>query len=755
MATTVQPVSELLSSLRPSAGERILRVREHVASSGQHIGYADSARRDVLVLRALLAQDSAVPYVERCAHAFAAMLTETDTRLGADDLLAGAFFPAPPDQARWEAERRELTARVAWPTAPHTPAHQAAFAEIVASCRPGAWFGNVGQGHANVNFEAILQQGMCALAADAELAAARHTDPQRAAASRAMAIALRGAIAFAERYAALADALLPGATPARAAELRRLAAACRRVPAAPATTFFEALQAVWFTYLLLGLSESPSANSLGCIDRYLFPFYARDLAAGTLTPDGADELICHFLLKCGAYAEGQALTLGGRLADGTDATNALSRRFFKAIPLLGLPEPIISVRVHDGMAPDDLASLVAITAAGQGHPSYYHEDRCRAMLANRDVAPADRERLAINSCMGVIVAGAEVSSMWGAVVSLCPCLELAVSGGVLADGRVLPHFAALTQPAYDSLEDLIAAYVRIMRFCIATQAERHRVEAAHGALWHPNPFLSALLDDCRERGLDRLAGGPRYTSVIVEAFGWANVSDSLVAIDELVFRRRTVTLPALLQAARADYAGHEALLRDLRACPKYGNDHPVADAMARRVLDLFIATVRAERRPGEHAEYLPSLHTLNNHASGGAWAPVSFDGRRLGAPLNKQQGPSDWATRQGPTAVLASAAKMPTDRLTGGQALDISVPGSLFTDTAGRERFAALLQTYFRLGGADLQVNTCSADDLRRAMAHPEDYRHLIVRVAGYSEYFTKLSRPAQQDLATRVAAGL
>ncbi|MHB9106704.1 MAG: glycine radical domain-containing protein [Armatimonadota bacterium] len=163
----------------------------------------------------------------------------------------------------------------------------------------------------------------------------------------------------------------------------------------------------------------------------------------------------------------------------------------------------------------------------------------------------------------------------------------------------------------------------------------------------------------------------------------------------------------------------------------------------------------AERRPGEHREYLPSLHTLYQHIYAGGAAPVSFDGRRYGAPLNKQLGPSVWAGPFAPTAVLASAARLPIAQLPGGQALDIAIPHEMLATPAGRQQFRALVETYFRLGGADLQVNTADPADLRAAQAHPEEYGHLVVRVAGYSEFFTKLDRAQQDDLIERIAAGV
>lgn len=729
--------------------ERIARLRAVAITTGQHIGYQDAPRREALALRGARGDS---PVLHR-SLGMVEMFARINVLISDDDLLAGAFSPAPP--SGWEEEQREFPAQQAVPALAHTPEVEAGLAELRQACGQGSWFGNVGQGHSNVDFAQVLRCGLAAMAQEAETAAEEQSDPARATASRAMAAVLRGVMTFAARHADLAEAQAAQSSPARAAELCRIAESCRRVPGQPAETFFDALQAVWLVYLATGMSESPSANSLGCADRYLYPYYAHDLAAGRLTEIDAEELLAHFLLKCACYAEGQSLTLGGQLADGTDAVNDLTRLFFRLIPRLNLPEPIISVRIHDHMRAEDLDAVVAITAAGGGQPSYYAEARCRAMLSGRGVPAVDLARLAINSCMGVVVAGSEVSDMWGGIIGLPVCLELAVSRGVTADGAVLPTFAALCPETYASLEDVFAAYERILRHVAALVVEKNRQETAYQAQWHPNPLLSALLDDCRTRGLDRLAGGPRYHSVIIEAFGWANVSDSLAAIQELVFRHGACGLEELLAAARADWAGRDDLLLAARACAKYGNDSPEADALAVRVLDSFISAVTDQRRPGEHAEYLPSLHSLNHNVHGGRWAPVSLEGRRYGAPLNKQLGPSVWAALAGPTAILNSAAKLPTDALPGGQALDLTLPPTLLTTRAGRAQFSALLRAYFALGGADLQVNTVTPADLRSAMAHPEQYRHLLIRVAGYSEYFVKLDRATQEDLVTRVAAGL
>jgi len=732
--------------------ERIARIRNWALTDGQHFGYRDMARRTALVREALAATDPALLLTERWGVAQAAMLREIAVQIAPDDLLAGHFCPEVP--GAWEAAGTAALDTLGIPPALPDP-QLAAFRESWRQAHAQqVWSGSVGEGHHNVDFAAVLTRGLAALAAEAEQAAAEHIEAERAAAARGMAWALRGAIAFAQRHAEEAERQAITADPVRATELRRIAAACRRVPAHPAASFFEAVQAVWLTYLLVGMTESPSANSLGALDRLLWPYYQCEIAAGTLTANGAEELLAHFLLKCGSYSEGQALTLGGQHADGTDAVNDLTRCFLRVILALRMPEPIIAVRWHEAMRAEDLELAAQISAAGLGQPSYYAEPCCRAMLVARGVPAAEIERLSINSCMGVVVSGAELDDMWAIILLLPAALEVAISGGCAADGTPLPVFVPLCREEYHSFDALFDAYARVSASVIAHYAANYRQETDYLARWFPNPLLSGLLDDCRTRGLDRFAGGPRYTSAIVEGFGWANVADALTAIEELVFRQCAVTLPELLTAARADYAGEAALLRRVRACPKYGNDHPTADAMARRVLDAFIAAVNAQNG-SDHRAFRASLHTLNHHVYMGACVPAGLDGRPFGAPFNKQLGPSVWAAQSGPTAVLTSAARMPAEHLPGGQALDISLPPGLLDHAAGRTQFQALLRTYFSLGGADLQVNTVDPATLRAAQADPSAFPQLIVRVAGYSEFFQKLPRTTQDDLILRLEAGV
>ncbi len=736
--------------------DRTKRLRDWAMTDGQHFGYQDSLRREVMQLRVITNVYSALSYAERCALGFADLLQNIPVHIGDDDLIAGHFSAFSPDNEKsLRDQHSNLRNNLNLPAFDYPSALKSSLDELkIAFTKPG-WLGGVGRGHSNVNYSRVLTEGLIALLSETDDNANILSNTENAAYCRAMSITLRGVINFATRHAEMAEELAKNTTATRSAELTRIAAACRRVPFYPATTLFEALQSFWLTYLALGMSESPSANSLGNLDRYIFPFYINDITNGILTPETADELLAQFLIKCGSYAEGQTITLGGLNENGSDATNAVTLKILQLISEIGLPEPIIALRIHDNTPEDVWNAAIALTNAGFGQPSYYYEPQCRAMLESRDIPLCDQQAMAINSCMGVVVAGAEVSDMWGGILNLPLCLEMAISHGVTANGTVLPGFAALCPDNYHSIEDIFLAFQRIQNHFVAILADKYRHECDYHVKWYPNPFLSALLDDCRTRGLDRLGGGPRYHSVIIEGIGWANVSDSLVAIDEVVFKRKEINLSDLLHHAQNDYRNATELLTSLRACAKYGQTDKVADDWAVKIVNSFSEAVRNNRKTGEYREYLPSLHTLNQHISAGAASPVSFDGRRYGAPLNKQLGPSSWTNPTSPTDVLTSAARIPVATLPGGQALDISIPTNLLATLKGRQQFSALVKTYFSMGGADLQINTTNPEILRAAQRNPHEHRDIIVRIAGYSEFFIKLDKTQQNDIIERVGVGL
>ncbi|MFA5203258.1 MAG: pyruvate formate lyase family protein [Lentisphaeria bacterium] len=562
------------------------------------------------------------------------------------------------------------------------------------------------------------------------------------------------------------DRELPGAAPAKRdllagmqTALRALAEFARRydpasrVPWEPAATFAEGLQTLWLVTVGIAVSEqAPWSISLGRVDQYLFDRYRADRAAGVPETVLAAQLADFFrMLDNPEFADAAvALNLGGRDAAGRSQFNELSRLVVTVAAELRLPAPLLAVHVDDTLAPEDFDRLCVPELLTVGQPTFYGEDACRRALACRGVPAAELPEWAANSCMGLMMPGREWADMWGSVIILPVALELALNGGHPFNGELPLPLATVPPAAYRDfaeLFDTVCAYADELTGVYIAETERRR------ALRLPNPFVSALLDDCMERGLDRLHGGVRYRTLTVETFGLVNCADALLAVKRLVFDTAEFSLAALTAAAKNDYADAAALLQRVKNQPKYGNADAEADgmlaALAARVANSIIG------RSTPEVACAPSLHTLTGNVDRGARTAASLDGRRRGEPLAKNAGTRPGIAAAGHTSLLLSASAFNQAEFFGGQPVDLSLDPALFATPEGRRRFQALVRTYFQRGGLQLQVNGLSPERLRQAMREPERHHDLIVRIGGFSMRFTSLSREVQQDMVARFETGV
>jgi formate C-acetyltransferase len=447
-----------------------------------------------------------------------------------------------------------------------------------------------------------------------------------------------------------------------------------------------------------------------------------------------------------------ALNLGGAGAGGEDCFNALSSLFVDVAAELGLPSPILAARIHPGIPDAAFDQLTDPRLLRMGQPTFYGEFPCQEAVARRGVAPAEVHEWAANSCMGLLMPGQEISDMWAGVVPMLLAVELAVNRGMPFEHTVpvdMPDFGHVQRRTFDQLfDDVLRATAALVGYVV----ERNRAATARVAHESPNPFLSALIDDCILRDRDRADGGARYHTAIVEAFGLMNAADALGAIRALVYERRAVTLREMVAAAKADFVRHEDLLACIRSLPKYGQGDERADAMAARLAAGFAEAV--ESHNGGTIRYAPSFHTLNAHIAAGRKFGAGLDGRRAGTPLAKNIGPAhDRAAAH--TSVMMAACRIDQRRFCGGQALDLSVDAESLVGMRGRAAFQALLQTYFREGGLQVQVNGVTADLLRAARRDPQRHPNVIVRIAGYSARFVALSPDVQDEMIARFDRGL
>ena len=587
----------------------------------------------------------------------------------------------------------------------------------------------------------------------------------------AMAIACDGVITFAERHAALAEQMAARADdPQRKAELERIAAVCRHVPARAPRDLQEALQHYWFCHLAV-ITELNGWDSFcpGHLDQHLLPFYRKGLADGTLTEASARELLECFFVKfnnhpappkvgvtaaeSGTYTDFANINLGGLLSDGADGSNEVTHLLLDIIEEMHLLQPSSNVQLSRETPDRLLARALKVIRNGYGFPSLFNADVVVAEQLRQGKTLVDARAGGCSGCVEVGAFGKEAYILTG-YFNLPKVLELALHDGI--DPRTGVRLGPATGIAASLLtfDDLFATFERQLAHLIDVKIEGNLLVGQLFATEMPAPFLSVLIDDCISRGRDYNAGGARYNNTFIQAVGIGTITDALSAITRHVYRDRAMTLAELVTVLDADFVGHEALrARLVNRMPKYGNDDDEADTVMRRVFEAAFRNIdgRPDARGGVHRlEMLPTT----SHVYFGSVCGATPDGRRAGTPLSEGISPVQGADRKGPTAVFASAAKMDHVR-TGGTLLNMKLSPSLLADESGIAKVASLVRSYFRAGGHHVQFNVVTVDTLRKAQADPEAYRGLIVRVAGYSDYFCDLSTVLQDEIIARTEHGL
>jgi trans-4-hydroxy-L-proline dehydratase len=582
----------------------------------------------------------------------------------------------------------------------------------------------------------------------------------------AMRVCLRALIRYAERHARLvAEHAAVEADPVRRAELERIAAVCRRVPAQRPRTFHEALQYYWFVHLgvVTELNTWDSFNP-GHLDQHLLPFYRAGLQDGTLDEASARELLQCLWIKfnnqpappkvgvtaeeSGTYTDFALINSGGLTPDGSDAVNELSYVILDVIESMRLLQPGSCVLVSRKNPDRFLKRAFRIIRTGFGQPSIFNHDAIVQQLVRQGKSIEDARAGGASGCVEVGAFGKEAYILTG-YFNLPKILELTLHDGV--DPRTGDRLGPATGSATDmaSFDDLFAAFQRQLVHFVEVKIRGSNVIERLYAEHLPAPFLSLLIDDCIARGRDYHDGGPRYDTSYIQGVGIGTVTDALTAIRYHVYDNGTLGMAELLAALRDDYAGHEPLHARLRnRTPRYGNDDDYADAVLRRCFNAYFDAV--DGRPNTRGgRYRVNLLPTTVHIFFGAMTGATADGRRAGAPLSEGISPVQGMDRRGPTAALLSAAKLDHLR-TGGTLLNQKLSPRLLQSEADIDKLVALVRAYFRLDGHHVQFNVVDAATLRAAQEDPDSHRDLIVRVAGYSDYFCDLGRALQDEIIGR-----
>lgn len=583
---------------------------------------------------------------------------------------------------------------------------------------------------------------------------------------RAMDTCADALITYAQRHAARLEELAAAETDAaRAAELRTMAAICRKVPANAPETFHEALQSYWFVHIgvITELNPWDSFNP-GRLDQHLWQFYQKELAAGTLDEESATELLQAFWVKfhnhpappkvgvtaqeSGTYTDFALINLGGVKPDGSDAVNDLTYLILDVIEEMRLLQPSSMVQVSK-KNPDRLLRRVGrIVKTGFGQPSIFNTDAVVQELIRQGKSLEEARRGGCSGCVEAGAFGREAYFLSG-YFNLPKVLELTLHNGFDTRTRKQLGPQSGDPRSFDSFDAFFAAFEAQLKHFIDIKIRGNNLIESLFARYMPAPFLSLLIDDCIATGRDYHQGGARYNTTYIQGVGLGTVTDGLSSILHHVYQNKDCDWDTMLAALDSDFSGHEELHhRFLEDTPKYGNDDDRADQLVPRVFEAFWKLIdgRPNARGGTHrVDMLPTTC----HVYFGKVTGALPDGKRAGETVSEGISPVQGADRRGPTAALNSAAKFDHIK-TGGTLLNQKLTPQLLADDEGLKNFTHLVRGYFSKDAHHIQFNVVTRETLLEALAHPEKHRDLIVRVAGYSDYFVNLTHELQQEILRR-----
>ncbi len=681
---------------------------------------------------------------------------------------------------------------------------------------PGNYFYN-GVGHLTCKYWEVLEIGFEGIKekAQAELETCNFGDANYAEKNtllRAMIISCDAVMNYAARYRELALGMAKKCTdPVRAAELNRIADNLSRVPAKGATSFYEACQSFWFVQQLLQLESSGHSISPGRFDQYMFPYFKRDIDAGVITRNFAQELIdciwvkLNDLNKCrdaesakgfAGYSLFQNLIVGGQNEEGLDVTNDLSFMCLDASMHVFLPMPSLSIRVWNGSPYELLLRAAEVTRTGIGLPAYYNDEVIIPSLMSMGLPLEEARDYGIIGCVEPQKAGKTMGWHDAAFYNMCRPLELVFSDGEDAGEQIGPRTGDVLK--MDTFEEFYEAYKTQQNYFISLLVNAdNSIDMAH-AERAPLPFLASLLDDCMKRGKTPEQGGCVYNFTGPQGFGIANMADSLYAIKTLVYDEKKVTMAELKKALMFNYgkgaaapvvrefAGRitaefikqgvvpepskvmtltkkvieesvteedkkrfDEILKLIAKVPKFGNDDDTVDLFARDVAYTYTRPLLKYKNP-RGGRFQAGLYPVSANVPLGATTGATPDGRLAGMPVADGVSPSAGKDVNGPTACANSVSKLDHGIASNGTLFNQKFHPSALAGEEGLHKFVDLIRTFFDRKGMHMQFNVVSRETLLDAQKHPENYRHLVVRVAGYSALFTTLSKSLQDDIIRR-----
>ena len=619
------------------------------------------------------------------------------------------------------------------------------------------------QGHLSPDYEELLAVGLDGILTRIEARRSQTIDPSQLEFLTAASHALLGLSAWAERYAAfLADEARGCDDPTRQADLQVMSENCAHVAHHAPRTFWQAMQLIWLAQQAIHIEGHGYSCTPDRVDQRLYPFYRADREAGRLTHDEALTLCENFILKQRdntvwgiEHNLTQGLVLSGSTPEGVDQTNELSWLFVKAAGRVSVPEPLVWVRWHPNIDQNFFDVCLETLAGSTCFPLMMNDLAVPAMLQALGVSRQDSFRYVPVGCNEIGIPGKAYFNPV-AHVNYLEAVTHAMTGGRGYEGDRIPPIET-PEPeeltTFDALLDAVEATLA------------HQIEASYawgvGLLeaqmrWGQTPLTSCFFEGCIEDGHD-LTQGTTYNLLSCGGVFFANMVDSLAAIREVVYEKEEATLTEVAEACRSNFEGYERLRQQLLNAPKHGNDDPRLDDLIERVQRMRDRPMKAICRDPRDGTPCGNSHVTRSAAVrvGSRW-PATPDGRLAGTPLASSVAASCGVEERGPTALLNSILKLdPVQSWQSGYNVNIRFHRNVLADPDNREKARAMLNTYFQRGGQEMQINCADTAMLRDAQKHPERYRDLVVRVAGFSEYFISLSEAMQEDIIARVEHAL
>jgi len=583
---------------------------------------------------------------------------------------------------------------------------------------------------------------------------------------KAMLIAADALIMFAKRYSDYAKEVAEKTDdPARKAELLEISRICKKVPENAPDTFHEALQYYWFVHLgvITELNTWDSFNP-GRLDQHLYPFYTKEIESGSLTKEGAKELLELFWVKfnnqpappkvgvtaqeSNTYTDFCLINVGGVKEDGSDAVNELTYLILDVIEEMRILQPSSMAQVSRKNPDRFVKRVLKIVKTGFGQPSIFNTDAIIQEMLRQGKSIIDARNGGASGCVETGAFGKESYILTG-YFNFVKVLEITLNNGV--DPRTGKTIGLKTGDPrkFGSFRELYEAFEKQLNYFIDIKIKGNRIIERMWADYLPAPFMSILIDDCIKKGVDYNNGGARYNTSYIQGVGTGTITDSITAIRYHVFEQKDISMDDLLDALKSDFKGYDDLREKLLYnTPKYGNDDDRADQNLRLVFETYFKAV--DGRPNtKGGHYRINLLPTTSHVYFGQVTGATPDGRKSGLPLSEGISPVQGSDVKGPTAVIKSASKIDHLR-TGGTLLNQKFTPQLLEDDEGINKMVHLIRSYFKMDGHHIQFNVVTADTLKKAKKEPEKYRDLIVRVAGYSDYFVDLTEELQDEIIRR-----